>query len=1182
MVSIMAKKKTNGSPKGIIVIGNTTAAVQTALTLAQMGTAVKLLTELASLSSDGSIESLKDRGEDRRFIIPLLLQASKHTHISLFTNTRIDTISGEKGNFIVSFHKQPRYISEEFCTSCGSCLKECSVEITSCFQGQKIKHTAIHVPLLKQKTVPSTYIIEKDEIAPCQTACPLGINIQGFISLIASGKTDQALALINKSAPLAGILGRVCTHPCEEKCNRIQVDNAVYIRALHRYAADNASNSILDQYQTPVKTKEDKIAIVGSGPSGLTAAWALTQRGYRPVVFESHGVIGGMLATGIPRFRLPKEIREREITAILNMGVNIRTGITVGRDVTFTYLKERGYKSFFLAIGTQRDIKLNISGEDLNGVVDCMSLLLTLNLKVDNFAGTNIVVIGGGNAAVDCARAAIRMGAKQVTMIYRRTREEMPAAPEEVTEALDEGVQIQYQSIPIEILGNGSKVTGLRCQKTQLADSISANGKNKPVPISGTEFTFDADHIVVAIGQASTASQLEIEGLGIDRYTGLIKVNPLTLETSIPGVFAGGDCVIGPNNVVEAMADGLRAAESIDRYLNGKNLSGGRSLEKQKTSQVDLDSIEIAPYKRAQMPAISPQKRIRGMEETTTGLPLQSAIREARRCLNCALCSRCLECEIACKVGAVIHGDRGESYEIGAQEILNFIDDQANEKFSEISSIIPKSTDGVTTISISSKSTLADQLTHAMAIAIETAIHDKPKRAKKFLHPEINNKQNNSIESDGMINIPVSKKRIGVFICHCGDSISSAIDCDTVLKTIGNKNNLSYVHQINQACTENGARDITSVAKKHKLDAIVLAGCRCCNIDQICYSCTDRRSLCLKYLDKYLISKSSIYVDFINIREHCAWKYKGNITEATQNAIQMIRAGINRVTYANAPIIREQPILNSVIVIGGSLANLTAVDTLFNRGYQTHLITGTSKARSTKEKNELIRQRIEQLYQKRVPIKSWPDMLAISGSPGNYNVCIQSGSRSEDIRVGALLMDTSEVSKEELLKLTKNTPSGLLGRIISRITNEGFFGSPDTNLLHGSTIKETAGIFLLTSEALRDMQTQIDSGLATAARIATFLEQKNIKHRELAIEIDRELCRGCGDCTTICSFIELTLQDNVVYYASIDKALCMGCGACIASCPTGAIRQPLQSDKQILSTCYAALSSNSVFEDGDK
>jgi NAD-dependent dihydropyrimidine dehydrogenase PreA subunit len=361
----MSQKSDSGAPSGVAIIGNSAAAIQATFTLAQMGIAVKFITDAMSLGWDES-----DSSQERCYLWPLLLRVASHPLVHLYSGAEVESIKGKKGDFKIAAVRRPRYVREELCTSCGRCQTECSARITSLAGGQRIQHTAIHAPLFASKAVPSAYIIEKNGIAPCQVACPLGINVQGFVSLLANGKTDRALALINETAPFAATLGRVCRHPCELKCSRGKLDSPVFIRALHRYAADNAPGGITYQRKSAAGSHPERIAIVGAGPSGLTAAWELARRGYSPVVFEAHSVVGGMLATGIPRFRLPKEVREKEIEAIKAMGVDIRTGITVGRDVTFAYLKERGYRAFFLAIGAHQNNQLNIPGEEIEGVVD--------------------------------------------------------------------------------------------------------------------------------------------------------------------------------------------------------------------------------------------------------------------------------------------------------------------------------------------------------------------------------------------------------------------------------------------------------------------------------------------------------------------------------------------------------------------------------------------------------------------------------------------------------------------------------------------------------------------------------------------------------------------------------------------------------------------------------------------
>jgi len=670
----MTVKSDSSVYKSVGIIGSNIPAIQAALTLAQMRVKVKLITDLTAFGCDDATSNILGNSPlDRRFLWPLWLRAASHPLITLYTGAEVESIKGKNGDFRIQVMQHPRYVHEDLCTGCGRCQAECSASVTSLLRGQKMTHSAIHTPILGTKSVPSSYVIDKNGFSPCQVACPLGINVQGFVSLLAKGKTDKALALINEAAPLAGVLGRVCTHPCEDSCNRGQVDSPVYIQALHRYAADNAIEAIEYNHKFPAKSREGKIAIVGSGPAGLTAAWELTRRGYSPAVFESHGVIGGMLATGIPRFRLPREVREREIESIRRLGIDIRTGITVGRDVTFAYLKERGYRAFFLAIGAQQNNKLNIVGEELEGVVDCMPLLLALNLKVDTFVGQNVVVIGGGNAAIDAARAAYRSGAGEVTIFYRRNRVEMSAIPEEVKRALNEGVKIEYCTAPVEILGDGGKVTGVRFQRTNCSAEITVNSGYSPELIPNSDFVVDADHVVVAIGQSPNSPQLNMESLAIDSNTDIIQVNPVTLETSIPGVFAGGDCVTGPNNVVEAMAAGLRAAESIARYMQGADLEAGRSLEAPQTAEIHIGAMEVSPHERAHMPTIRLQKRLNSFEETTTGISAKTAQKETQRCLNCALCSQCMECTEVCELGAVFHDDGIRHFEVEAQALLEFL-----------------------------------------------------------------------------------------------------------------------------------------------------------------------------------------------------------------------------------------------------------------------------------------------------------------------------------------------------------------------------------------------------------------------------------------------------------------------------------------------------------------------------
>ena len=1168
----MAIRSDSSAPKSVGIVGNSISAIQAALTLAQMRVKVNLITSLTAFGWDDAISNILGNSLlAQRFLWPLWLQVASHPLITLYTGAEVESIEGKQGDFKIQVVQHPRYVHEDLCAGCGRCQDECSASVTSLLRGQKMTHSAIHTPILGAKAVPSAYVIDKNGLSPCQVACPLGINVQGFVSLLANGKTDKALALINEAAPLAGILGRVCTHPCEDNCNRGQVDSPVYIQALHRYAADNATEDIEYNRKFPAKAPEGKIAVVGSGPAGLTAAWELTRRGYSPAVFESHGVVGGMLATGIPRFRLPREVREREIEAIRKLGIDIRTGITVGRDVTFAYLKERGYRAFFLAIGAQQNNKLNIEGEELEGVVDCMPLLLALNLKVDTFVGQNVVVIGGGNAAIDAARAAYRSGAGEVTISYRRTRAAMSAIPEEVDEAINEGVKIEYRTVPVEILGDGGKVTGVRFQRTNLSDEITANSGHSPELIPNSDFVIDADHVVVAIGQSPNAPQLNIESLTIDSNTGVIQVNPVTLETSIPGVFAGGDCITGPNNVVEAMAAGLRAAESIDRYMQGCDLEAGRSLEPPQTAEIDIGATEVSPHERARMPTIRLQKRLNSFEETTTGLSAKTTQKEAQRCLNCALCSQCLECTEVCELGAVFHNDGIRHFEVEAQALLEFPSSILEEK-APIGKVDQEAViEGVRIVLPGSNGGLTDQVVKGMAIAMETAIELKAREVEEIQGQDFTGLGTNPNDLNWASGQTVGRTEpVGVFLCRCGGSINSVIDFRTLCRKLSRLPEIACIRETAQACTEAGAKEIASQVTELRLDRVVLAACRCCNSEQVCYSCTDRRMMCQQYLNEHLILPHKTIVEFVNIREQCAWAHKDTPKGATRKALQMILAGIVRARMATSMPSEERPVLPSALIIGGGLVDITAARALASHGYQVELV-----ARQSPEQNQLL----EQLQGSDVMVKTWPNALKLEGSPGNYEAVLEYDSQVDQVPAGAVLVNMEELNEGTTSLLTKTFDSGLLGRIIARIGDSGYLAGGGDDLIREITIGERGGIFLIPPKGTKLPEGQILHGLAVAARVSTYLEQASISPRATAVDIDSKLCRGCGDCADICPYIEMKENENGAVYAYIDKVLCLGCGVCIAHCPAGAITQPLQSDKQIVHTLRSMLRRGQVLSE---
>jgi len=1153
--------------RSVAVIGSDAGAAQAALSLAEMGMEVALITPATSLGLDNSVPS--SSSQDMFHIWPLLLRAASHPLVTLYTNSRVEAIRGKQGKFTIIAVRQPRYVREDLCTSCGRCGEACSVKVHSSLDGQKVTHSAIHAPFLGAKAIPSAYYIEKNGVAPCRAACPLGIKVQGFISLLSRSKVDEALRLINEVAPLASVLGRVCTHPCESSCKRGEVDNPVYIQALHRFAADNASG-IKYSRKAPAGSRKEKVAIIGSGPAGLTAAWELARRGFTPTIFESHAVAGGMLATGIPRFRLPREVREREVEAIRELGVDIKTGITVGRDVTLSDLKAREYKAFFIAIGGQRNNRLNIPGEDLDGVVDGISLLFALNQKVGISVGSNIVVIGGGNSAVDSARTAKRGGKGTVLIIYRRTADEMTAVKEDIEEALKEGVTIEYLVAPIEILGDGNKVTGVRCQRMRLGE-VGADGRRKPEPILGSEYEIEADQIVVAIGQRPDTSLLNIKGLDVVSEDATVKVNPLTLETNMPGIFAGGDCIMGPNNVVEAIAAGLRAAESIDRYLRGHDLKKDRSIEKPRVAEVDVKEREASRHKRAHMPTIHHSQRMGSFEETSLGLPSDAAEREAGRCLNCALCSECLECEEACELGAVLHKDDIESIEIGAEVIVNFPQDSSGGGTAR-----RISKPGIYTVKASDNGKLGDKLAQASATAMEAAA------ALKLGEEVYASEENDASGLDAQSERPTletgavsaERGRIGLVLCSCGGSISSVIDFEQVLREMELLPNIYSVLEVAQACSEEGAQQIAGKAAESKLGQVVLAACRCCNLEQICFSCTDRRVRCQHHLNETLISSYGIPVEFVNIREQCAWVHKDDPAGATLKAIEIILAGVARAKGLVPTTREERHLESSVLILGAELCGLAVASALASQGYSVALVSGPETERAAKKHSKYKETKsslVKQLEEQATHIMPWPQSLELEGVPGDFEAVLRYPSQTNHVKAGAVILSLGDMDEEAFAANNAIPKGSLLSRIL---TQKRWFSDTteiDSALFREFTIKETAGIFIVSSDKAEPPEEQVVKGMAAAARAAAYLAQGSLSPRATAITIDSKLCRGCGDCAVICPYIEMKIDSSGTACAHVDQALCLGCGACIARCPTGAIAQAVQSDKQITSTLEALL-----------
>jgi len=517
------------------------------------------------------------------------------------------------------------------------------------------------------QAIPGAYAIQKADKAPCRLACPGGLNVQGYVQMVKEGKYKQALEIIMEDLPLPGVLGRICPHGCEDACRRCEVESPVAIRDLKRLAADK-----FDPRQVEIKCeprKKEKVAIIGSGPAGLSCAYHLARKGILSTIFESLPEAGGMLRVGIPAHRLPREILDQEIEVITNLGVEIKTNTALGNDVSIDGLLEDGYKAVYLAIGAHQGIELGIPGEKTNGVRQGVEFLREVNLTGKTEVGKNVAIIGGGNVAIDVARSAVRLGAEKVNIVYRRTRNEMPAWEEEIQAAEDEGVQITYLSAPQEILTRDGRVVGLRCIRMELSEPDSS-GRKRPIPIPGSEYEIEIDQLIPAIGQRPDLSALEdITGLTYTRW-GTTEVDAVTYATEREGVFAGGDLQTGPWVAIGAIGAGKEAAESILRYIEGKDMAAGREPVVNE-NPVYRPIPEGEPLlERAKMPELPVSKRQGNFNEVELGYTEEEGRAEAARCLNCGYCCECYQCVEACLAHAVDHSQQAEIKEIEVGSVI--------------------------------------------------------------------------------------------------------------------------------------------------------------------------------------------------------------------------------------------------------------------------------------------------------------------------------------------------------------------------------------------------------------------------------------------------------------------------------------------------------------------------------
>ncbi len=664
---------------------------------------------------------------------------------------------------------------------------------------------------------------------------------------------------------------------------------------------------------------------------------------------------------------------------------------------------------------------------------------------------------------------------------------------------------------PTKIAGENGKVVGLQCQRMKLGKQ-DKSGRARPVPIEGSDFFFEADTVIPAIGQLPDLDMLNCNGLGLANDGNTLSADPVTLETNIPGIFAGGDAVYGPRSMVEAVGDGRRAAVSIDRYLKGKDLSAGRKYDMQIPVTVDLKKTIIPPGKRRRIPVLPIEKRIRNFEEVETGYTTFMALRESKRCLHCAGCSECMECVRACELEAINHQMQPAKIDLEAGAIIFAAEPQTD---------LPQ---GAYVINHNRETSLLSASAVAARVIADLAEY------REISKPvPINN-----------MPIDVTEPKLGVFICRCGGGISNVIDVPELLVHFAEHKDVVFANQVNYACSDEGALEIRNLARMHGLTHVVLAACACCGLDQICFSCSDRRMECKGKLLAHSHDDGLCY-EFVNIREHCAWVHAKEPQKALLKAKALIGAGVARSMETRSGETKTLPIKQSVVVVGSGLAGRQAAADLAAMGIRITLLADSESHTDSLPNG--------------AKIFKDASLKDIEGTIGNYTVLAESQGKSHSLSAGAIVVDLSAIGRKKLpplLDLATRNDENEFDQVQSRVP----------------------GIFLCgTGLGRKDNEIALMQGSAAASMVSALLGRGEFHPVQTAATVDPAICRGCGTCATICEFGAASLIERSpgVFISKIDEVLCRGCGTCLAHCPSGAISQNGLNDNQIIASLEAML-----------
>ncbi len=1121
-------KRSKDRLHNVLIVGANPAGIAAANKLGELGIAVTLVDENPDLDQKLAEEQWRlPSGAPFNFVHrPGLLRILRNTEIRCMLPARVTGIKHSPQGFRIRIQHPQTYVDPDQCVLCGRCAEICPV---------RTPDRLTPIRFNGRYAIPGRPVIDKRKEPLCQSNCPLGVNAQAYVALARAGRFTEALGVVRKENVLPGICGRICTHPCEEACRRGDLDDAIAIRDIKRFLSDYEIAHAHEPEIEKAPLKDERVAVIGSGPAGLAAAAELAQTGYNVTVFEKEPEPGGLLRYGIGAHRLPRKILDYDLQYIRRLGVQFETSRPVDLQKDLTTLK-KDFHAVLATVGAWTDRKLGIPGETLKGVEGCLSVLTRHHAgdsekhdASENVTETpgRVAVIGDGNAAFDLARTLVRRG-NEVTLISWFPENLIPADAHEVTGAREENVAIVDATRVISFDGENGRLQKLRCKPTRPGEP-DADGIPWPVTIPDSDpFDMAFDRAVVAIGQMGPFANGEQR----DKWEAGIQITPQgclqvddRYRTGVDGLFAAGDGVTGPSTVVQSMASGRSAARSIHALL-----SGGKIPARESGRPLDTDYPEIPKnipsLSRPTMPEQQPAVRKDNFSEVAVGLNESQVLFESERCLQCGICSECFLCTEVCEaVGAIRHQDEmKETVEHAGLVIIADPDVAPPIKGEDvIRAYGPKA----------AKPDVNAMMARGFAAAAHAMIFleggsQRPKgRGVSFFPP------------DPELSPEI---RIGLFVCRCNDAFGWADEMDRHVDEFRRIEDVAHAQVMTAACVPDGAAGILRTIREKGLTRVVLASCVCCPHDFVCSACTDQRSRLKTALFRGT-GISRAMMETCNLRGEVLRRLKDAPSVAINDFKGLIGRSINRARHLKPLPAPMRDYNFTTAIIGESEAAVFSAQTLASSGYEVFMFGMRDKPLT------MI------LDHPNIHCFQGSRITAIGGTLGDFQITVETGDFSQVMQVGAIILGEKASRKVPYVH-----QQGLPATVLTvDLQKEGVpdipFHYPGTTPISGLFLTSTPGVLI----------SQRKGGSAAAALAAAVMPRGPRQSKGFTVVVDEERCRGCGRCIEICPYRAVSFNPNGVggWHAVVDEALCKGCGNCISVCPSNAADSPYRNQEYL-------------------